>query len=219
MTGTVETFSLQDVARVTGIKETTLRFYLKRFREFFEPMKRGPFNSIIFEEKDINLLLKIRTLCKQHSMPMGEIEATLRSENLPAISIIKDENSPAVAREAVDGVMRMQNDLKKILCDNAIALSEIVTGQQLMQEKQMRMAKVLQQIEKMPEYFESLQEKIRKQEEAIGHLADLNGGLAAKIRELETSSNKLVNELHNTGDGFWARIGRCFKTWFFEENI
>ncbi|MDD2717649.1 MAG: MerR family transcriptional regulator [Candidatus Wallbacteria bacterium] len=217
MSDNLETFTLQDVERITNIRETTLRFYLKKFRKYFEPIHRGPFNSIVFTDKDINLFLKIRTLSKQHSLPMGEIEASLKNENLPAISIVRDEKNGMVVKETVDSLIHAQNDLKKTLCDNSVVLNELAMNQQLIQEKQLKVLKFLQDLDKLPKCLHTLEDKMEQQSGLTRELLEQNRTMYSKIENLEQENQKLRETVTGAGRGFWERVWVSFKSWFFEE--
>lgn len=213
---TNESFSLADLSRITNIKDSTLRFYLKRFRKHFEPIKRGPFNRMIFFEKDINLLLKIRTLSKQHNLSMEEIEKSLESNKLPEISIKADETSKAYSSEALEKLTKKQKEIKEYMANNSIAIQEVMANQQIIEERQMRIIKFMEKLEKLPDSIEKLNSSFEKSKSIIESLDRKNSELTHKIDELQKKNEKLTEKMEEKRRGFFERFFETFKEWFFE---
>lgn len=214
-----ETYSLLDVSRITGIKETTLRFYLKRFKTFFEPLKRGQFNSIIFSDKDINLFLKIRTLSKQHGLSMDEIEKSLSGNNHPVISIKRDDTSPAALKEGFERISKFQKEVKEVLLENSLTLQDINASQQILNEKQQKLTKLLEGLLKLPEVVQDISETIKYQNEILTSISMENKELKNEILKLKQENEKLTKKFDEMDKGLIERFINSFKAWLFEEQL
>ena len=74
-------YDIKQVSKMTDISVDTVHHYVKKFRKYFKGLKRGKFNSLVFSDCDIELLISIRTMNKMENKTLKEIMTYFRECN------------------------------------------------------------------------------------------------------------------------------------------
>lgn len=57
-------YSIDEVSKMSGITTRSVRNYLRKYRQLFL-LRRGAYNSLVFNDADVETLIKIRTLLRE----------------------------------------------------------------------------------------------------------------------------------------------------------
>lgn len=129
-------YTIDEVAELTGISVRSVRNYLRLYREYLQP-GRGPCNSLLFRDADVETLVRIRARLRQ-----GETREQIRErlgagQELDEMTVVRrpdpappDEGpSPetALAPRGLGTAIERQTELMERLLTENLALRERVS--------------------------------------------------------------------------------------------
>jgi|GEM_PF-1111687 len=157
-------YTIQEVAKLTGITVRTLRNYLKSYEEVIDP-RRGYYNSLIFDQEDIQIFVMIRTLIKD-GFKQEEIQEKI-AEELPKL---REEMKQAQQEEPA---VKEAEEKEEIKSPQKLKLAKKETSKEIIyaedeQEPTVRVNPKL--LKNMNDYFLSLEKRNAMLEHKLSHI-------------------------------------------------
>ncbi len=87
-------YTIDEASRLSGISVRSLRNYVHHYADFLK-LKRGPYNSLLFGDEDLEVLVKIKSLLRDGLTRNQICEALNREENEPTMQVTKNAVTPA----------------------------------------------------------------------------------------------------------------------------
>ena len=87
-------YTIDEASRMSGISVRSLRNYVHQYADFLE-LKRGPYNSLLFSDSDLEVLVKVKSLLRDNLTRKQICDALEREKDEPTMQVTKNAVTPA----------------------------------------------------------------------------------------------------------------------------
>ena len=135
------TYNIDEACRLSGISVRSLRNYVHHYGDHLH-IERGPYNSLIFSDKSLSVLVKIKALLRDGNNRHTICDLLKEEESQPTIKVTRTENLPVADNQAllqvihkVDSTLAILLEENKVLHNRLIHLeSELARTQRVLPE-------------------------------------------------------------------------------------
>lgn len=113
------TYNIDEACRLSGISIRSLRNYVHHYNDYLH-IERGPYNSLIFQEKSLAVLVKIKSLLRDGNNRHTICEILKQEEIKPEITVTRD-SLPTVNNQSLLSIFqKVDSTLNSLLEENRI---------------------------------------------------------------------------------------------------
>lgn len=187
-------YTIQEVSQLTGITVRTLRNYLKSYENLIEP-RRGYYNSLIFDQEDVQIFVMIKTLIKDGFKP-EEIDQKVQ-EQLPELR--QEMEQARKQEEDLVNKESKESTVKQLKLPKKIESKELVERED---DSGIRVSPKL--LENMNDYFLSLEKRNAMLEHKLNHIE----GLLEEMNQRNSVGfiPRSFNSLVDSTSAFWDAL-------------
>jgi len=111
------TYNIDEACRLSGISVRSLRNYVHHYNEHLH-IERGPYNSLIFSDKSLSILVKIKSLLRDGNNRHKICDLLKEEEQKPVITVTRAPLAPVNNQSLLNIFQKVDTTLNSLLEEN-----------------------------------------------------------------------------------------------------
>jgi len=131
----VTNYNIDEASRLSGISVRSLRNYVHHYGDYLYT-KRGAYNSLVFSEQSLAILVKIKSLLRDGNNRHTICELLKQEEVKPAITVTRN-SMPVTDNQAIVGILhKVDSTLTALLEENRLLRDRVSNMEIAMKQSQ-----------------------------------------------------------------------------------